>query len=80
MSASYEVRSRAPISLHSPSSIKGTPMPPASNTPDRQAAAASARDLLTMGVLLFAPVLLVFPLSIFGETFGWVAARNRSPK
>jgi hypothetical protein len=34
--------------------------------------APSARDLLTMGVLLFAPVLLVFPLSIVGESFGWV--------
>jgi hypothetical protein len=31
-----------------------------------------ARDLLAMGVLLFAPVLLVFPLSVFGETVGWV--------
>jgi hypothetical protein len=53
--------------------IKETRMPPASTTPDRQAAATSARDTLTLGVLLLAPVLLVFPLSIFGETFGWVA-------
>jgi hypothetical protein len=35
--------------------------------------APSARDLLTLGVLLFAPVLLVVPLSVFGEAFGWVA-------
>jgi hypothetical protein len=33
---------------------------------------AAGRDLFTMGALLFAPVLLIVPLSVFGEAFGWV--------
>ena len=32
----------------------------------------SARELLALGTLLFAPVLLGFALSFFGGTFGWV--------
>ncbi len=32
----------------------------------------SARELLALGALLFAPVLLGFALSLFGGTFGWV--------
>ena len=32
----------------------------------------SARELLALGTLLFAPVLLGFALSLFGGTFGWV--------
>ncbi|MEX2551370.1 MAG: hypothetical protein WD638_14205 [Nitriliruptoraceae bacterium] len=49
-------------------------MQPAITTPARQPAASSVRDVLTLGVLLFAPVLLIFPLAIVGEAFGWVAA------
>lgn len=33
----------------------------------------AGRDLFTVGVLLFAPVLLIVPLSVFGEGVGWVA-------
>jgi hypothetical protein len=34
--------------------------------------AAAGRDLFTLGALLFAPMLLIVPLSFFGEAFGWV--------
>lgn len=48
-------------------------MQSAINTPGRQPAASSVRGTVTLGVLLFAPVLLIFPLAIVGEAFGWVA-------
>lgn len=48
-------------------------MQPAINTPGRRTAASSVRDTVTLGVLLFAPVLLIFPLALVGEAFGWVA-------
>jgi hypothetical protein len=48
-------------------------MQPTSISPGQKPAASMARATLTLGVLLFAPVLLIFPLAILGETFGWIA-------
>jgi hypothetical protein len=33
---------------------------------------ATGREVLTLAALLIAPVLLIFPLSVFGDGFGWI--------
>lgn len=59
-----------------PTHETGTPLMEITGRPAQlgsRPAAAPGRHLFTVTVLLFAPVLLIFPLSILWEAVGWVA-------